>query len=331
MNEHPPVMTNRRTWIQGAVAGVTGLAVGSLGTRAETGRGESPGSASPNRFPSSPPSARFCLNTSTIREAKLGLEALVDLTARVGYDAIEPWINEIEAYRARGGSLSDLRKRIGDAGLSVPSAIGFFDYLSDDPALRREGLETAKRSMELVAALGGTRIAAPPFRNTERADLSPQAAAERYAAVLEAGQGLGVTPMLEVWGFSRTFQRLGEAAHAAMETGHPDACILADVYHLRKGGSPFSTLGWLNGSKLPHFHINDYPAQPGPDGLADKDRVFPGDGVAPLSEIVRLLTDNGFDGFWSLELFNPEYWRRDPEAVAREGLEKTRKAVLGAV
>ena len=38
-----------------------------------------------------------------------------------------------------GGSLEDLGKRLRDAGISVESAIGFFDWIVDDPARRREG------------------------------------------------------------------------------------------------------------------------------------------------------------------------------------------------
>jgi sugar phosphate isomerase/epimerase len=75
------------------------------------------------------------------------------------------------------------------------------------------------------------------------------------------------------------------------------------------------------------FHINDYPADPPRQEASDADRVFPGDGVAPLTAILRTLHTNGFHGFLSLELFNRDYWTRDPRDVAREGLEKMRRCV----
>ena len=58
---------------------------------------------------------------------------------------------------------------------------------------------------------------------------------------------------------------------------------------------------------------------------------FPGDGVCPLPKIIRQLIDHGFTGTFSLELFNPEYWERDPAEVASEGLEKSRAVVQAAL
>jgi sugar phosphate isomerase/epimerase len=74
------------------------------------------------------------------------------------------------------------------------------------------------------------------------------------------------------------------------------------------------------------FHLNDYPALPR-DKITDADRVYPGDGVAPLPAILRDLRQLGFRGYLSLELFNREYWKQDALTVARTGLEKMRAAV----
>jgi sugar phosphate isomerase/epimerase len=64
--------------------------------------------------------------------------------------------------------------------------------------------------------------------------------------------------------------------------------------------------------------------------IKDADRVFPGDGVAPLAETFRILRDIGYRGMLSLELFNPEYYKRDAFEVVRTGLDKTRAAVKAA-
>jgi 2-keto-myo-inositol isomerase len=59
--------------------------------------------------------------------------------------------------------------------------------------------------------------------------------------------------------------------------------------------------------------------------------VFPGDGVCELPVIIRDLIDHGFKGTFSLELFNPEYWKRDPQSVADEGLAKSKAVVAAAI
>ncbi len=179
----------------------------------------------------------------------------------------------------------------------------------------------------MARAIGGTRIAAPPFGATNEANLDLRKVAERYRALLEIGDGFGVTPIVEVWGFSKPISRLGEAAFVAIESGHPKAAILADVYHLHKGGSDFGGLHLLGPDAIPVIHMNDYPDRPR-EKLTDADRVYPGDGVAPLKEIFRTLRSMGSRVNLSLELFNRAYWKLDPLTVARTGLEKM-KAVVG--
>ena len=269
----------------------------------------------------------FCFNTSTIRGQKLPIEEQIEIVAEAGYQGIEPWMGDLAKYHQQGKSLPDLKKRIADLGLSVESAIGFAPWIVDDDARRAEGLEQAKRDMALLRQIGGKRIAAPPVGATEQTDLDLFKAAERYRVLLELGDQMGVVPQVEVWGFSKTLSRLGETIFVAAESGHPKACLLPDVYHIYKGGSDFNGLKLLAGSAFHVFHINDYPADPPRGKIGDADRVYPGDGVAPLDSILKGLFDNGFRGMLSLELFNRDYWKQDPLMVAKNGLAKMQAAV----
>lgn len=277
----------------------------------------------------------FCLNTSTVRDKdgkSRPVVELIDIAAKAGYQAIEPWISELADYTKIGGSLKELGKRIADAGLVVPDAIGFAEWIVEDPERRRKGLEQAKRDMDTVQQIGGKRLAAPPVGATgggsKRDDpkftqpvIDLVAAADRYRELLELGKKMAVTPIVEVWGFSKTLRRLGEAVCVAAESGSPDGCVLPDVYHLYKGGSDFAGLGLLSARAIGIFHVNDYPKIDRAK-INDADRVYPGDGIAPLKEVFAALRTMRYAGFVSLELFNREYWKQDPHAVAKTGLEK---------
>jgi 2-keto-myo-inositol isomerase len=265
---------------------------------------------------------RFCLNTATLRGCNIDLPETVDIAARAGYHGIEPWLDEIERYTSAGGSLPDLARRIRDHGLAVENAIAFPEWISDDDHRRAAGLESARRAMDTVRALGCTRIAAPPAGATD-VSLDPRRVAERYRALLDAGEQAGVLPILEIWGFSHTLGRLGDAAYVAADCGRSDATILADVFHLYRGGSPFEGLRVVSGHAMPVFHMNDYPV----GATKDAERVLPGDGVAPFSEILGALTAAGFSGVYSLELFNPVLWKQDPLTIARTGLRKMKAVV----
>ncbi|ADB16888.1 Xylose isomerase domain protein TIM barrel [Pirellula staleyi DSM 6068] len=274
---------------------------------------------------------KYCLNMSTVRGQSLSVPQQVKLAADAGYAAIEPWLGDLNKYLEAGGTTAELKKMIADAGLTVDSAIGFAEWIVDDDERRAKGLEQAKRDMQLIADIGGTHIAAPPAGATNQTDLNLFKAAERYRKLLEIGVEIGVIPQVEVWGFSKSLSRLGETMFVAVESGHPAACILPDVYHIYKGGSDFAGLDMIRGAAIHCFHMNDYPADPPRETIKDADRVFPGDGIAPITKILKNLFAGGFSGTLSLELFNPEYWKRPALEVAQEGLAKMKASVEKAI
>lgn len=276
---------------------------------------------------------RYCLNTSTIREPQLGIEKEVEIAGQAGYDAIEPWIPTLREFLKQGGSLPDLRKKISDAGLTVESAIGFANWIVDDDKRRSDALEEAKRDMDMLREIGGIRIAAPPVgaNDSKSPKLELSVVAERFRALLEVGDQTGVVPQLEVWGFSKNLSRLGDVMYVLGEAGHPKACALLDVYHLYKGGSDFAGLRLLSGNAMQVFHVNDYPAMPERDRINDADRVYPGDGIAPMSQILNDIGGPGRNIVLSLELFNREYWKQDPLEVAKTGLARMKAAVENAL
>ncbi len=303
---------NRREWL----AAATSVAAATVGSQAAVQGAEE--KRSPGKF-------RFCLNTGTIRGQNLGIVREIEVASKAGYDGIEPWLRTINEYVAQGGTLKDLRKRLEDSGLKLESAIAFAQWIVNDPEKRKAALEEAKRDMDVMAQLGGTRIAAPPAGANDDPNLPLPVVAERYRALLEVGAEIGVTPQLEVWGFSKVLSRLGEAAYVAVEAGHPNSCILGDVYHIYKGGTDFNGLRQLSGVGMHVFHMNDYPANPPRETITDADRVYTGDGVAPLAQIMQTFRDIGFEGALSLELFNRSYWERDALEVAKTGLEKMKR------
>ena len=273
-------------------------------------------------------SFRYALNTATLRGYKLPLADQIVLTAKAGYTGIEPWVEDIAKAAAGGTSLGALKRQCADAGLSVISAIGFAAWAVDDDAARAKGMEQMKRDMDLVAQIGGTRIAASPagvYKADVKLDLDR--AAERYRDVLELGRDMGVIPQLEFWGAAANLSRVDQCLYVAARAAHPDACVLADAYHMYRGGSEAASLRLLSRSATHCFHMNDYPAEPAREALKDSDRVWPGDGIAPLTEILRTLAENRADVWLSVELFNAAYWQRPAPETARTGLDKMKEAV----
>jgi len=262
---------------------------------------------------------RFSLNTSTISGQKLGIEKYIDIAARAGYDCIEPWIGDLKAYTSNGGSLRALKKLLDDSNLSAINAIGFAPWMTDDADQRKAGFAQMREEMQMMAELGCPRIAAPAAGVRTLPDLFT--VGERYQQLVALGREMGVTPLLEFWGAS-VFHHVGQAMMAMAVANDPNVRLLADVYHLYRGNSGFENLKMIDGNMIEVFHMNDYPGDIPREKMEDKDRIYPGDGVAPLKQIIADLQAMEGEKILSLELFNREYWKQDPLTVAKTGLAK---------
>jgi len=269
----------------------------------------------------------FSLNMSTIMGQKLGLIKELEVASAAGYKHCEIWVPTLEAYLKSGGTLLEAKKRIDDLGINVQNAIGFAQWIVDDEVTRKQGLEQMKREMDMLAQLGCFRTAAPPMGATKEAGLDLRRAAERYRAILDIGANMGVTPQLEMWGHSKNLNRVADVLFVAAEAGQPNAKLLLDVFHLYKGESSIDCLHLVGENSIEIFHVNDYVTSNKPTTITDGDRIYAGDGEAPIKEIIKRLKPSEKPVILSLELFNKELWAQDPLKVAKTGLEKLKGLV----
>ena len=262
---------------------------------------------------------------------KPGLLHSIEIASEAGYDGMELWVNDIKDYLSKGNSIQSLAAFIKAKGLIVEDAISFTTWMVDDDAKRKEGLAELEDEMKIMAALGCRRIAAPPAGVEKDEPIDFQKAGNRYREILALGRKYNVMPLLEFWGASGTLYNLSQALAIAAAANDADARILPDVYHLFRGGSGFNGLKLINGKVIDIIHMNDYPAGKPVNEQTDSDRVYPGDGAAPLKQILRDLQAMGGTKILSLELFNETYWAQDALLVAKTGLQKMKKLVTEAV
>ena len=266
---------------------------------------------------------KYSLNTSTIRGQKPTVPQIIEIAAEAGYDGIEIWINEIEGYISSGKSLASLKTLLSDAKISAFNAIGFAPWMAQNPEKSKQGFTQMEKEMGMLAEIGCIRVAAPAI-GTE-GQVNVEESAEKYNELIELGKRMGVMPQLEFWGAFEPFHNLSQCLSVAIAANNPDAKILPDIYHLYRGGSGFHALKLLSGDAFDILHVNDIPSGRNRVELGDKDRVYPGDGIAPLNEISEILKNNGGTKILSLELFNETYWAQDPLLVAKTGIEKIKK------
>ncbi|MGF1639257.1 MAG: sugar phosphate isomerase/epimerase family protein [Cyclobacteriaceae bacterium] len=311
--------TGRRRSLKNIVAGIGALSVGALVgcTKSSTLKQQD---NKGHKF-------RFCLNASTIRGQKLGLMREMEIASEAGYDGIEIWIQSLQQFINEGGTAAEVKEKATKLQLKLEGAIGFAQWIVDDQETRKKAMEQAAKEMELLQSIGCFRLAAPPAGAVRDVHIDLNDAAMRYKELLILAEKYEVQPLLELWGFSENLSKMAEVMYVATAAGHPNAAILADVYHLFKGDSSIQSLKLLDGNVLPVFHMNDYPASLEREIIADKDRIMPGDGVAPIHEILKILHQKQTEIVLSVELFSEKYWQQDPLQVAKEGLAKMQSVV----
>jgi 2-keto-myo-inositol isomerase len=221
----------------------------------------------------------------------------------------------------------------------VPSVIGLWNAI---PPTREEfdkTLPEQRRRMRQAADLGAQHIQVVPQPRREWSEFDLKWAADRYRELLEIGLNeFNINPAMVFVEFLPGVRRMGQAAAIAIDADHPRAKIIPDVFHMYIGDSGFHGLKHLRGDFIAIFSINDAPGDVTREQLvamgtreSDARRIYPGDGVLPLKQILRDLRDIEYRGAVSLELYNPQYHQQDLLEVARTGLAKTLKVIREAV
>ena len=261
----------------------------------------------------------ICLDTATIRPASL--KEKVSIAAEAGYDGIEPWDSELEEFEKNGGNLKALGAEIKKLGLKVPSVIGLWNAIPGTMPEFELSLKETRRRMRMAHDIGAEHIQTIP--NTLPENYNQKWVADRYRDIIEIGmKEFNIKPAL-VFVKYFTIKTLGQAFGIAMDANHPNALVIPDVYHMYISGGGFEGLKMLKGDAIAIFQFNDAPNTPAFKDLKDEHRVYPGDGILPLTSIFKDLKATGYKGFISLEMYNPNYYKEDLLQVAKTGLRKT--------
>jgi 2-keto-myo-inositol isomerase len=254
-------------------------------------------------------------------------ETDVRVAGEAGYDALEITATKLDKY-LQTHTLADARKLIDAAKLKT-HAVNSIEKINV-AVERQKVLARTKEIGERCQALACPWIIAVPGPAPAGATWV-QIRDETIAALRamnDISAPLGVNLAFEFLGFGWcSVQTVAQAWEIVKTINLPTVGMVIDTCHFFAGGSTIDSISMIDAKKLAVFHINDVEKMPR-EKIEDANRLFPGDGVIPLKAIVAAVRATGYDGIASVEIFRPEYWARDPLAVAREAREKMAR-VLG--
>jgi 2-keto-myo-inositol isomerase len=260
---------------------------------------------------------KLALNGATTMRADL--ETDIRAAKAAGFAYLEIWAAKLRRY-LQTNTAADL-KALFDAQGVAPYSINSIEHITFRDAAAYERIRAECEELCRVAETIGC-----PYVVVVPGKLPP--AASREEIIAESARVLrDLAVIAEKHGVALAFEFLGQtdcsvqtlelANEIVKEVDRPDIGLVLDTFHFYAGGSTLESIAQVDADKLFIFHINDAEDRPR-EQLTDAQRLLPGLGILPLREIKAGLDAIGYDKVASIEIFRPEYWQRDPFALAKD-------------
>jgi 2-keto-myo-inositol isomerase len=276
-------------------------------------------------------SPRLALSPVTISQC--GFEESFQIAAEAGFKGIGLRYDRMEAYLANGKTIADVKKLSRTFALPFAEAafLAEWQFHGGLPLIckrRRTGETNEENAQELRRQLVrflehceelecANVTAVPALWKTGDLDV----AAEEFAALCDLARPYGVRLCIEFMGTAPQVKDLAAAQQVAASAARSNGGVLIDTFLFHQGGSTLSQVEAIPLDFVFNVQLADAKHLPREQLNMLEDRLFPGTGSAPMRDIVAILSRRGYAGWWTVELFNPDYAASDPQAIARTAYE----------
>ncbi len=243
-------------------------------------------------------------------------EKLVSIAER-GFDAVEIFENDLLSAPQ---SAADIGALLHHLGLACSMFQPFRDFEGLPTDLSERALERMRRKFGVMEALGTDLVLLC-------SNCSPQASGERDRLIGDLGR---IADLAAAHGKRIAYEALAWAPHVndhrdawalVRDVDRPALGLCLDSFHSLARGIPSASIGDIRADKLFMVQLADAPR-------LDMDylnwsrhfRCMPGQGDFPLADYAAALRKIGYQGYWSLEVFNDRFRAGSAGQVARDGL-----------
>jgi 2-keto-myo-inositol isomerase len=252
-------------------------------------------------------------SASTIRA---GLPAALAAYHAAGFRNVEFPLRHVREYLAAGHTLPDVRHLLDRYEMRC---IGGFDGIVEcfsPPEQRARNHARTVEAAEFLAELGGTLMVVGTDGPSELPADPVGEVAAALTAMASSIAHTGVTLCLE-FNWSPLVKSLRMAADVARRVGIPGVGVVFDPAHYYCTPSKFAQLSTENVALIRHVHVDDMRDKPPELSNCNSDRVLPGEGILDLCALLGQIELHGYQGYYSIELFNEELWAMPVEAAAQ--------------
>ena len=222
-------------------------------------------------------------------------------------------------------SLAAARRVLTDNGLTpVSASVGVGGLWEPNPD-HASALENLRKRCEMFADLGLERVYSSTGTSQEFSEDDYKVGADNMRKAGEVAREFNLTMMVEFVRTSSFISTLTTTLQMTRASG--TVAPMLDFYHFLSGLSRLEDLDLLRPGEIAHVHFQDVPDMPR-ELLTSRTRAIPGDGIAPVPQVLRKLTEKGYAGALSVELFL--YQQEDPYEFAREVRQKAEAVMRDA-
>lgn len=245
------------------------------------------------------------------------LEEALEAYAAAGFTSAEVYLSLIKAYLDDGHTVEQTRELFDSYGIRFVGgneAMPVECFHSPDVLL--PSLRAHAGNLRLIHDLGGSKMVVGTDGPEQMSVESLDHIARALRRLANATEGMEVDIAVE-FNASPVVKSLPSAVRVSEMADHPRVGVLFDTAHYHVTTTKLSDINADSVKRIKHVHINDMPDTPSDLTHRDFDRVLPGEGVLDLPAIISALEDNGYSGYFSVELFNSELWQLPVEKAAR--------------
>jgi 4-hydroxyphenylpyruvate dioxygenase len=240
----------------------------------------------------------------------------LDAIARAGFDGVEIFENDFLAF---DGSPADVGRMVRDHGLEITLFQPFRDFEGMPEPHRTRTFDRAERKFDVMQELGTdlvlvcSNVSPVSLGGIDRAVADFHELGERAAK-----RGLRVGYEALAWG--RHIHDHRDAWEIVRRADHPNIGLILDSFHTLSRKIDVNSIRSIPKDKIFIIQLADAP-QIEMDLLywSRHFRSMPGEGDLPVTEFTAAIADTGYDGYYSLEIFNDQFRGGSTRSIAADG------------
>ncbi|HZG27418.1 MAG TPA: TIM barrel protein [Ensifer sp.] len=240
----------------------------------------------------------------------------LEAIAGAGFDGVEIFENDFLAF---DGSPREVGRMARDHGLEITLFQPFRDFEGMPASHRQRTFDRAERKFDVMQELGTDLVlVCSNVSNVSLGGIDRAAADFHELGERAARRGLRVGYEALAWG--RHIHDHRDAWEIVRRADHPSIGLILDSFHTLSRKIDINSIRSIPKEKIFIVQLADAP-------LIDMDLLYwsrhfrnmPGEGDLPVAAFTTAVAETGYDGYFSLEIFNDQFRGGSARSIAADG------------